>query len=212
MFVQVLVYWCCHALLASSCVNAEVMESRAPPLLPRQFTADVHVISHLVDPTQVYPPSTRHMRVSYDYDRRVARADMINGFESNKTYIRRYDQKREYMVKFGKYPKCERAYLGEEMPLPEIPHVQTYVGIEKVRDIVCEHWVHAYANVRVHIFIDVQSRVPVRLTEENLIGESPTLLLTYDLHDVQLGTHPDAMFEAQEVATHQKCTRNVGGF
>jgi hypothetical protein len=31
------------------------------------------------------------------------------------------------MVKSGQYKKCERAYLGEEMPLPDIPHEQEFV-------------------------------------------------------------------------------------
>lgn len=36
-------------------------------------------------------------------------------------------QKREYMVKRGKYRKCQRAYLGDDMPIPEIPFQQQFV-------------------------------------------------------------------------------------
>lgn len=85
---------------------------RVPPTLPTQFSADVAVVSHLTDPRQSYPPSARHMRIQYDFAQRVAKAEMLRGYEANKTYVRRYDTKREYMVKHGQYKKCERAYLG----------------------------------------------------------------------------------------------------
>lgn len=62
------------------------------------------------------------------------------------------------MVKNGKYKKCERAYLGEEMPPPEIPFEQQYVAIEKVRGVICEHWIHSYSNVRVHVFADAATK------------------------------------------------------
>jgi hypothetical protein len=29
--------------------------------------------------------------------------------------------------------------------------------------------------------------VPIRLTEENIVNDVPTLLLTYDLHNIKLG-------------------------
>jgi hypothetical protein len=28
-------------------------------------------------------------------------------------------------------------------------------GVESVRSVACEHWIHSYANVRVHIYSDV---------------------------------------------------------
>lgn len=88
--------------------------SRIPPALPTQFRADVSITSHLTDPRQKYPPSVRLMKVQYDFQQQLAKAEMVHGYEANKTYVRRYDQKREYMVKHGQYKKCERAYLGNE--------------------------------------------------------------------------------------------------
>lgn len=85
---------------------------RLPPVLPTQFSADVSIVSHLTDPRQTYPPSVRLMKIQYDYEQQIAKAEMLHGYETNKTYVRRYDQKCEYMVKHGQYKKCERAYLG----------------------------------------------------------------------------------------------------
>lgn len=100
------------SLLVSARAEALKSSHRLPPALPTQFSADVSIVSHLTDPRQRYPPSTRHMRIQYDWEQQVAKAEMVRGFEANKTYVRRYDQQREYMVKHGQYRKCERAYLG----------------------------------------------------------------------------------------------------
>lgn len=102
------------ALVASSppIVTARSITNRLPPVLPTQFSADVSTVSHLTDPRQTYPPSVRLMKIQYDFEQQVAKAEMLRGYETNKTYVRRYDQKREYMVKHGQHKKCERAYLG----------------------------------------------------------------------------------------------------
>ncbi|TYZ61033.1 hypothetical protein PybrP1_012122 [[Pythium] brassicae (nom. inval.)] len=163
---------------------------RLPPALPTQFSADVSIVSHLTDPRQRYPPSSRLMRIQYDWEQQVAKAEMRRGFEANKTYVRRYDQRREYMVKHGRYSKCERAYLG----------------------VVSEHWMHAYANVRVHIYSDLERHVPIRLTEENVVDGVPTMLLTYDLENVALGPQRAADFAIPDGYAHRDCERNVGGF
>ena len=63
-----------------------------PPLLPLQFSAEIEITSHLVDPAQEYPSRTRKLWVHYDYMNQLARADIVQGYEEGKTYIRRYDQ------------------------------------------------------------------------------------------------------------------------
>lgn len=35
--------------------------------------------------------------------------------------------------------------------------VCTQQGIEYVKGIVCEHWMHSYSNVRVHVYSDLHS-------------------------------------------------------
>jgi hypothetical protein len=49
-------------------------------------------LSHLTDPRQDYPPSLGRMKVQYDFDQQVARAEMLQGYNAGKTFVRRYDQ------------------------------------------------------------------------------------------------------------------------
>ncbi|KAJ0410740.1 hypothetical protein ATCC90586_006843 [Pythium insidiosum] len=168
---------CVTLVVCVACVSMAIASvDRTPPALPRQFQAELAIVSHLTDPRQSYPPSRREMRVLYDYDNKLARADVLEGHDAGKSFVRRYDVKKEYMVKHGKYRKCERAYLGEDMPDPVIPFEQEFVvglstcgnrlsrsfqlaheclqGVERVRGRRCEHWTHTYANTRVHIYVE----------------------------------------------------------
>ncbi len=61
------------------------------------------------------------------------------------------------MIKNGQYRKCERAYLGDAMPKPEIPFEQKFIGMKNVRGNVCEHWVHSNGNVRINIYKDAKT-------------------------------------------------------
>ncbi|GLE05488.1 hypothetical protein PINS_up014511 [Pythium insidiosum] len=116
------------------------------------------------------------------------------------------------MVKHGKYRKCERAYLGEDMPDPVIPFEQEFVGVERVRGRRCEHWAHTYANTRVHIYVEELTKLPIRLTEETVVAGTPTLTLTYDWNNLRIGAQNVSSFEIPGGYTHQDCRRNVGGF
>jgi hypothetical protein len=60
--------------------------------VPPQFSADVHVTSHLLNETQEYPPWRTHMKIYYDLATGRARADVFSGHQAGKTFIRRYDQ------------------------------------------------------------------------------------------------------------------------
>lgn len=40
------------------------------------------------------------------------------GFEVNKTFLRRWDSKQEYVYKYGDFAQCRRSYLSEPIPLP----------------------------------------------------------------------------------------------
>lgn len=69
----------------------DVQDAQDVPELPAQFEANLHVVSHLTDPTQSYPPAIRIMHIRYDYENRRASAEMLAGSETRKLYIRRYD-------------------------------------------------------------------------------------------------------------------------
>jgi len=80
---------------------------------PLQISATIEITAHLIEPSLEYPPRTRRMVVHYDYIRKMARADIEEGYEAAKTYIRRYDQKNEYMVRLPPIDDCKRSYLGK---------------------------------------------------------------------------------------------------
>lgn len=165
------------------------------------------------------------MTLYYDYIAKKARADIEAGYEAAKMYIRRYDNKNEYMVRLPPINDCKRSYLGEVMPFPDIPDTE-FVGTSIVEGIQCNHYVHEDYDTRVHIYMAAADGTPVRLTQESTIKENTpvdiegnaaadavyTPLLTYDYSDVTLEAPEPSLFELPEPYTHKACTRHVGGF
>ncbi len=83
------------------------------------------------------------MRLRCFFQAGMARATILSGIDANKTYIRQYDLKREYMIREGKYPVCRRSYLGEPMPQPAYPPSAVLQGRETISDGThCNHWVY----------------------------------------------------------------------
>ncbi len=73
----------------------------------------------------------------------MARATILSGLDAKKTFIRRYDLKREYKIREGKYAACRRSYLGEPMPQPAYPLFAVLQGRETINDGThCNHWMH----------------------------------------------------------------------
>jgi hypothetical protein len=140
-----------------------------PPVMPLQFTATVEVTAHLVDRTQDYPPWLRVVRVSYDFVNRRALAVVEQGHDEGKTFLRRYDNKTEYMVRGGAYAECQRAYLGETMPAPALPRALTFEGLETVEGVPCEHWMEDLGTNRLHFYFEAAApRLPRRVTDEQV--------------------------------------------
>jgi len=79
---------------------ADALLGLHPPRPPREQTKD-------------YPPWRRRIEVWYDGDNRKVRAFVHEGFEANKTFLRRYDAKQEYVVRDDEFAECRRAYLSE---------------------------------------------------------------------------------------------------
>jgi len=50
------------------------------------------IVAHLADRTVDYPPWLRKIKIRYDYVQKVARADILAGYDNGKTYIRKYEQ------------------------------------------------------------------------------------------------------------------------
>ncbi|KAL7684996.1 hypothetical protein Plhal304r1_c033g0105671 [Plasmopara halstedii] len=193
-------------------LHVYISSAQSAPQLPHQFQAEVHVLSHLTNPRQEYPTSIKKMKIQFDLIHQVARAEILEGDDTGKTFVRRYDEKREIMVKGGEFRKCERAYLGDAIPEPRIPFIQKFVAMESVRGKVCEHWIHSHDNVRVHVFKDVALNVPNRLTEEIIMDKQATMLLTFDLYNVHVGPQRLSDFAIPDGYTWNDCVHKHEGF
>jgi len=66
--------------------------STPPPPLPLQFSADLEIVSHLIDRNQDYPPWKTKMIISYDHVQGWARVEVKEGRNEGKLFIRRYDE------------------------------------------------------------------------------------------------------------------------
>ena len=107
-----------HSVLLLSVASISCSSSMTTfmaPHFPSHFTADVHILSHLITPdmqTDGYPPSSRHLHLSYNREHGgMARID-----EGIISYIRRFDLKQEYKINSGPYPSCRTSYLSEMLP------------------------------------------------------------------------------------------------
>lgn len=97
----------------------------------------------------------RRLSVYYDYKEKRARADIEEGYEAAKYYIRRYDNKNEYMIRLPPIDDCKRSYLGEIMPYPDISEAE-YKGITIVNSRECNYYIVESMNSRVHIYMDYE--------------------------------------------------------
>lgn len=190
------------------------MEMQPKPSFPLQFSGTLEIISHLIEESSEYPPKSRRWTIYYDYINKRARADIEAGYEAAKYYIRRYDQKNEYMVRLPPIDDCKRSYLGEKMPFPSIPEETEYVNQEAVNGVLCNHFVHKEFDIRVHMYLSVAEGVPVMLVQEQVDEENGTSqpLLSYIYTDVYLGPPDESWFELESPFEHKSCERFIGGF
>lgn len=61
---------------------------------------------------QEYPPWRNVIDVDYDFPAKRAKTTVLEGFEVNSTFIRRFDTKWEYQIRGGEFPDCFREYLS----------------------------------------------------------------------------------------------------
>jgi hypothetical protein len=188
---------------------------KAPTLsFPLQLSGNLEIISHLIEDSSEYPPKTRRLTIYYDYINKKARADIEGGYEAAKYYIRRYDQRNEYMIRLPPIDDCKRSYLGEKMPLPDFPDEEDidYIGEEIIQDINCRHFISQEYDIRVHIYMAVEDNAPVMLVQEQIEGDQSIPLLTYLYSDVLIGPPDESWFELESPWSHKACDRHVGGF
>lgn len=182
------------------------------PSFPLQFSASLEITAHLIETESEFPPRTRRMTLYYNYIKKLARADIEAGYEAAKVYIRRYDKKKEYMVRLPPIDDCKRSYLGEVMPFPDIPEDTVFVGTESIHGLQCNHFVFEDFETRIHMYMDISNGAPVQLIQEDTADGVSTPLLTYDFSDVSLEPPSDTWFELPDGFEHSTCTRHIGGF
>lgn len=183
------------------------------PMFPLQLSANIEVTAHQISADSEFPPRTRRMVIYYDYLNKRSRADIEEGFEAAKTYIRRYDLKNEYMVRLPPINDCKRSYLGEKMPFPEIPEETHYVGERDIDGVSTHYYLFEDYDIRIHMYFNTKSGAPVRLHEESIEGDGISVpLLTYDYSQVELGVPDEQLFELQDPHSHGTCDRHLGGF
>ena len=107
---------------------------------PLKVTADIRITAHQVDESSDYPPRIRNMKVYYDYLGKKCRAEIDEGYEAAKVYIRRYDLKNEYMVRLPPIDDCKRSYLGDKMPFPDIPFETSFQGKVNMNSVDCNYY------------------------------------------------------------------------
>lgn len=192
-----------------TCVERNVPEA----WFPLQFSGTLEITAHLLPEDNEYPPKKRRMSIIYDYVNKRARADIDAGYEAAKFYIRRYDTKKEYMVRLPPIDDCKRSYLGETMPFPEIPEAAVFQGVKSMNGVDCNYFVFTEFDVKVHIYLSLEG-APVMLFQEREdanTGQSIPLL-TYEFTDVVLAQPDESWFELPSPFSHQACTRHIGGW
>ena len=199
-------------ILCLVCVLTIAFGANPTARFPLQFTADLLITSHMISESSVFPPRTRTMKVYYDYITKRARADIAEGFEASKTYIRRYDMKNEYMIRHPPINDCKRSYLSETMPFPEIPTEAKYQGVKIVDGLQMDYYVFEEENMRINMYFQVKTHSPYRLIEEAVEDSVSVPYLTYDFTNVELGAVDELEFELPDSFSHGTCDRHIGGF
>jgi hypothetical protein len=190
-----------------------VASAQAPAAaFPLQLSADIKVTAHLIPEDQAYPPRVRYMHIDYDYMNKLARADIKEGYEAEKTYIRHYDEENEYMIRMPPIDDCKRSYLGEKMPYPDLSEV-VFVKEEKVDGgVLANHFVFEDFETLVHIWMAKSTGAPIKLQQGSFVDGVYTPLLSYDYSNVRLEQPTESLFSILKPFTHETCERQVGGF
>ena len=219
--------WLVWVLVLMASVLAD--ESTPVARFPLQMTFNLTLTAHQVPEDIEYPPRVRSMGIFYDYIGKRGRADISEGYEAAKVHLRRYCDKKEYMVRLPPIDDCKRSNLLEIMPYPLIPDAEFIKQVECPSPVgksiqnmgVCNYFLFKDYRTKVHMYFQANTGAPVQLIQETEEQEKglDIPMLTYDYTDVVLGVPPDLAFdlaehhsENGEPYSHDKCDLHVGGF
>lgn len=187
---------------------------------PLQVSFNLTITAHQIEETEEFPPRTRRLGILYDYINGRARADIERGYEAEKIYLRRYDLKKEYMLRMPPLNDCKRSYLGDIMPYPIIPDTEYIHSDGEIHGKRVDYYLHTDFETRIHMYFEHDSNRPVQLVQETFTETSSGSgsagvsmpMLTYDFTDVVIGEPPVESFELVEPFLHEHCDHHVGGF
>eukprot|EP00742_Colponemidia_sp_Colp-10_P008418 GILJ01009118.1.p1 GENE.GILJ01009118.1~~GILJ01009118.1.p1 ORF type:complete len:229 (-),score=18.45 GILJ01009118.1:145-831(-) len=191
-----------------------------PELLPTQFTATIAIISHLLPPETTYPPPRTDMIVHYDWMNKRVRADILAGRDANRTYIRRYDEKYEVMMRKAgpSIPEhCVYSALRERMPNPEFPwnHDFEYDGTQTVEGQPCDCWTEKHMDRSIVTYCQTsEGGIPVRVTESIRNGTETRLTASYVFSNFSHGEPSLSLFDipSKYSPPRSKCSLQSTGF
>jgi hypothetical protein len=151
--------------------------------------------------------------LAYDYTHKRVRAKVLEGFDAGSTFYRRYDQKWEYQVTSGQFADCKRAYITEDLPVPELP--ETLVLLRQG-----DTWEGVAANVwrteddfkRVTVWQDADSGYALAVQDEGYDDGKLVPLMTHRFDNMRIGEPDLAVFELPAQWSHKKCAKYPGGW
>ena len=184
---------------------------------PLQCSFNVTITANQVsDAENAFPPRVRTIGVYYDYVNKRGRADIQEGYEAAKVYLRRYEEgvDMEYMVRLPPIDDCKRSNLLDVMPYPLIPDTNF------VKQMACpgggqqcDYFLCTDYDTKVHIYMDSSTGAPVQLVQEAEVDKQDVPMLTYDYHDVVLGAPDKSHFELASLDKQvEDCDLHAGGF
>ena len=227
-----LVWWC--SLIAAAGAAAGGGPRSAAPHFPSAFSADVRIVSHVLEesmrtPETGYPPRERVLKLAYDRGAQAARIE-----EGDIAHVRRFDLKKEIRVDGGPYPSCKRSYLSEPLPKQQFPRGGRWaVGGDGDDGAVpcpkphtgrsCLVWRQEEGAGQVAlVYVERNSYMPLQAVVADVVASHKMQdtksfdadlepLMTFSWENIVLGP-PDMKLFADVTEEREDCERQAGGF
>jgi len=184
---------------------------------------------HLVDSAKAYPPNGRLIDVWIDYDKQLARVDVLKGHDASKSFLLLYSSNSEYMIRSGEFAACKRSFLTEKLQMPRIPPGFVFSGSVPFHHRVnggrssADRWIDETTNpnLRATMLCDPSTKWPLQLSIETKTAAGGSTapfekVVTYNIEEIKsLDDVDDAplLFRLPEpYITESSCTHHVGGW
>jgi hypothetical protein len=118
----------CFSLLLALSLLAYSVASL--PTMPLQFTARLTITNHLIQEGSEYPAREQYREIWYDFPNLRAKVQSLDEEDAGKTWLRRYDENVEYVLKSKPFHQCQRAFLSELMPIPSFGYEEDFIPLD----------------------------------------------------------------------------------